>query len=222
MFQKLKNLCEASPCHFFCVVLDEVETLVASRQTCKSRGDIQEAVRATNEFLKGFDKLKHCPNYVIMCTTNLQDSLDLAFVDRCGFRFVFEQPTLPVRYEILRGGFMELIQHNIIKTDCHIPKFRFAVLDLEKRPTSAGDLLYQLSFAAKEHTARELSQLPEASLMGNLRGEPHCSLEEAMGFAKTFLVTNKKSQGKKRKRKDYLESDMDSETVCETASIAMC
>jgi len=219
LFAKLKQMFESDLGHFFCVIIDEVESLVASRHTAKSRGDIQEAVRATNEFLKGFDQLRTNPNFAIMCTSNLEETLDPAFIDRCTYKFRFAQPDLAARYNILRGGFLELIQDKIIQANHHMPSFRDAVFELESQSNSIGDILYRLSLSAKEKTARQLSQLPEAALMGKLRGKTYCTLEKALELAGDFMVANREPKGKKRKLGDIAESD---DTIYELASVATC
>mmetsp|Transcript_5530 Transcript_5530/g.13843 ORF Transcript_5530/g.13843 Transcript_5530/m.13843 type:complete len:688 (-) Transcript_5530:569-2632(-) len=85
LFEKVFRLALDAPGCVFFVLLDEVESLCMSRQHCLStRAEPSDSVRAVNAVLTQIDRAaSHHPNVFLLATSNLKDSLDPAFLDRC-------------------------------------------------------------------------------------------------------------------------------------------
>ncbi|KAF2185101.1 AAA-domain-containing protein [Zopfia rhizophila CBS 207.26] len=99
------------------VIIDEVETLAGSREKAAQSNECSDAIRSTNELLQGLDKLRKRPNVVFICTSNLKDNMDVAFVDRCGIKQFVETPNNECAYEIFRSVINELIKNGLVFFD---------------------------------------------------------------------------------------------------------
>jgi SpoVK/Ycf46/Vps4 family AAA+-type ATPase len=64
------------------VLIDEVETLTASRQGGMSGSEPGDAVRVVNAVLTQLDHIKTLKNVLVLATSNLTDAIDPAFLDR--------------------------------------------------------------------------------------------------------------------------------------------
>lgn len=73
--------------------------------------------KATNELLQGLDKLRKRPNVVFICTSNLVENLDGAFMDRCGVKQFVGTPGQECVYEIFRSAINELIKGGLVVYD---------------------------------------------------------------------------------------------------------
>ncbi|KAF2112412.1 P-loop containing nucleoside triphosphate hydrolase protein, partial [Lophiotrema nucula] len=96
------------------VVIDEVETLAGSREKALQTNEVGDAIRSTNELLQGLDRLRQRPNVVFICTSNLKENIDAAFVDRCGIEQMIGAPSVEGAYEIFRSVINELIKANLV------------------------------------------------------------------------------------------------------------
>mmetsp|Transcript_15345 Transcript_15345/g.18437 ORF Transcript_15345/g.18437 Transcript_15345/m.18437 type:complete len:213 (+) Transcript_15345:2-640(+) len=97
-----------------CVLIDEVESL-ASARTGMNGAEPQDAMRAVNSLLTSLDRLRSFSNVIILATTNLTTSVDLAFVDRADVKQYVGYPVLEARYGILRSCMIELERVGIIE-----------------------------------------------------------------------------------------------------------
>lgn len=97
--------------NLICVLIDEVETLTAVRG---SRGEVGDALRATNQVLTAIDKLRSRSNVLVFCTSNLLNVIDPAFLDRADIIRKVPNPTAAAAYEILRSTMNELLRCGII------------------------------------------------------------------------------------------------------------
>lgn len=111
LFSKIHELVEDEDALVF-VLVDEVESLSAARKA--SGTEPSDAIRVVNALLTQLDSLRARPNVLIMTTSNLPDSVDIAFVDRADVKIFVGLPTLPARYQILRSCLVELHAKGII------------------------------------------------------------------------------------------------------------
>jgi SpoVK/Ycf46/Vps4 family AAA+-type ATPase len=147
-------MCAEDPEQFICVLIDEVESIAASRES-SMYGEVQDSLRATNALLTGLDRAKIHSNIIFLCTSNMYNSLDVvcttnwransvvipvsksiclyknfqAFLDRCGLKLAIEPPPPAIQYEILRGRLNSLIIDKAIKSQNIIPGYRDAKLE---------------------------------------------------------------------------------------------
>lgn len=70
MFQQIYAIA-ADESTLVCVLIDEVESLAGSREKSVSGNEVGDALRMTNQLLTALDKIRHKPNVMVFCTTNL-------------------------------------------------------------------------------------------------------------------------------------------------------
>jgi SpoVK/Ycf46/Vps4 family AAA+-type ATPase len=218
IFTSIERMCVDNPKHFICVLIDEIESLASSRATASNRGEVQDGIRATNALLTGFDRVKSQSNLIILCTSNMVDTLDAAFLDRCGYQIVVEAPSIAGRYQILRDAIQNLIDGGIITMDDDegVPSYRDAQLALLTEPKRPGSMLNALCESLEvsvphsptsslRRSARFLGQLPEVALAERMITDS-CTLNQALEYMTRF-VKNQKTlpQGNKRKVSEDLD-----------------
>jgi hypothetical protein len=189
IFEALAAQSAETPDTLIVLLIDEIESLAASRETASARNEVHDAVRATNALLTGVDLVRTNANVLIICTSNLSDSLDAAFIDRCGRHIKIPQPALAARYEILRHSINGLIEREIIKTPkVPLPTFRNAEYRIPTDSKTAGYTLQSLVYklgdtgpAGQVVSARWLSQLAETALANGLEpNAPPCTVADAL------------------------------------------
>ena len=116
LFDRIREMVEDDPDALVCVLVDEVESLAAARSasTGGAAGEPSDAVRAVNSLLTSIDRLRQYGNVVVMTTSNITGSVDVAFVDRADVKQYIGLPILEARYEILRSCVLELIRVGIV------------------------------------------------------------------------------------------------------------
>ena len=116
LFDRIREMVEEDPDALVCVLVDEVESLAAARSagTGGAAGEPSDAVRAVNSLLTSIDRLRQYGNVVVMTTSNITGSVDVAFVDRADVKQYIGLPILEARYEILRSCVLELIRVGIV------------------------------------------------------------------------------------------------------------
>ena len=203
IFTTLQQMCEEDSEEFICVLIDEVETIAISRQT-SAHGESQESLRATNAFLTGLDRTKRYPNIVFLCTSNMVNLLDVAFLDRCGLKVEVGLPSLASQYAILRGRIQKLITRGIIFSKAALPLYRDASIEQKLDSQLPGSkILHILQLIKLNQTrseaydgalsGRSLTQLPEQVLLRYLRGED-CDLKLALALIEQYVNTGQPSQ----------------------------
>ena len=71
MFASIEATLDEEPDTLACVFVDEAETLTARREQSLNGNDPFDAMRAVNSLLTSLDRLRHRPNVVVLCTSNL-------------------------------------------------------------------------------------------------------------------------------------------------------
>lgn len=116
LFDRVGDVVEEDKNALVCVLLDEVESMAASRSGDGGTGrEPSDAVRAVNSLLTSLDRLKVHRNVLILATSNLTEKVDAAFVDRADVKQHIGLPILEARFEILRGCVLELARVGIIR-----------------------------------------------------------------------------------------------------------
>jgi SpoVK/Ycf46/Vps4 family AAA+-type ATPase len=199
IFTTIANLCEEDPERFICVLIDEVESIAFSREHSSRHGESQDSLRATNSLLTGLDRAKHFPNVIFLCTSNMLESLDSAFLDRCGLRIAVNPPSEPSQYAIIRGRLQKLIeQENVLFQDRHLPQYDEARVDwvANREGPHAGPgarILGILRLIGAGASGRSLTQLPEQAILRYLRWED-CTLDLALTFMRRFIKSQVKQE----------------------------
>ncbi|XP_014216425.1 pachytene checkpoint protein 2 homolog [Copidosoma floridanum] len=113
LFNEIKQLLEDSTV-LVCVLIDEVESLAHARNSCANGTEPSDSIRVVNALLTQLDNLKRHPNVLILTTSNLTESIDVAFVDRADIKQFIPEPNVIAIYQIYFGCIQELMRTNLI------------------------------------------------------------------------------------------------------------
>jgi energy-coupling factor transporter ATP-binding protein EcfA2 len=113
MFERIYALAQ-SRSTLVCVVMDEVETIAGSRTRSTSGSECNDGMRATNQLLTALDRLQNLPNVIVICTSNLIDAIDSAFLDRVDIKQVVPCPSPAAIYNIFRSCLNELVRSSLV------------------------------------------------------------------------------------------------------------
>ncbi|KAH7391968.1 P-loop containing nucleoside triphosphate hydrolase protein [Pyrenochaeta sp. MPI-SDFR-AT-0127] len=142
------------------VIFDEVETVAGSREQALQKNEPVDAIRATNEILRGLDKCRKHSNIIFFFTSNFISSLDPAFVDRCCIEEEISTPTTECAFEILRMEMNDLIDHGFIVFKTLIYE---EFVDLSNKPLDTSFAFVQTPKDISPEDSsqfRELSRIP--------------------------------------------------------------
>lgn len=159
LFQQICDLCTEEPDTFFCILIDEVESIARSRHKTTLHGEVEDSQRVTCELLKGIDNLKEYNNYLFLTTTNFYDDLDAAFLSRCAHEELIEPPSMEAQYIILVNLLSNRMDNKVIS-----PQSTF--LGYGERPDDTSDADAAANRAGILSTLDKLSalQLQSATL----------------------------------------------------------
>ncbi|XP_020799413.1 pachytene checkpoint protein 2 homolog [Drosophila serrata] len=151
LFSKIGELV-ADKNNLVCVLIDEVESLAYARSSMSSN-EPRDAMRVVNAVLTQLDNIKACPNVLILATSNLAQSIDLAFLDRADIRQYIGYPGLPAVRSIYKTMLAELMSTGIVQRE-----------DLEAEDAEEGLLtnLAEVSIGLSGRTLRKLPLLAHA------------------------------------------------------------
>uniref|UniRef100_UPI00358E36FD pachytene checkpoint protein 2 homolog isoform X2 n=1 Tax=Myxine glutinosa TaxID=7769 RepID=UPI00358E36FD len=111
MFQKIQDLIDDKE-SLICVLIDEVESLTASRSSSLAGTEPSDAIRVVNTLLTQIDQIKRYPNVIILTTSNLTGKIDMAFVDRADIKQYIGPPSAAAIFKIYLSGLEELMKVN--------------------------------------------------------------------------------------------------------------
>ncbi|KAF1950734.1 AAA-domain-containing protein, partial [Byssothecium circinans] len=113
LFKRICNLAMDSS-RLVVTTFDDVESIVPSRQRATNKNEAENAIRFTNEFLRGLDKLDEAPNVIVIATSNLVGNMDDAFLDRFSYQQLIDTSGEAAAYELLRRAINELIEKGFV------------------------------------------------------------------------------------------------------------
>ncbi|KAH8347264.1 hypothetical protein KR059_007812 [Drosophila kikkawai] len=146
LFSKIAELV-ADRNNLVCVLIDEVESLAYARSAMSSN-EPRDAMRVVNAVLTQLDDIKTCSNVLILATSNLAQTIDLAFLDRADIRQYIGLPGLPAIRSIYKSMLNELMSKGILQRE-----------DLETEDAEEG-LLSNLAEMSSGLSGRTLRKLP--------------------------------------------------------------
>ncbi|PIK61821.1 pachytene checkpoint 2-like protein [Apostichopus japonicus] len=166
MFQKIQELIDDPEAIVF-VLIDEVESLTAARQSSLSGSDPSDAIRVVNALLTQIDQVKKNPNVLILTTSNVTGAIDLAFVDRADIKQYIGPPSAAAIFKIYHSCINELMRTGIISPSQQILDLRAleVVRYLENDATKHSLRLREIaqeSYGLSGRTLRKLSFLAHA------------------------------------------------------------
>ncbi|KAK6734001.1 hypothetical protein RB195_017646 [Necator americanus] len=146
MFDQIDEMAEDGKCLVF-VLIDEVESLGMSRDASTSRGG---AILSLDHFGRS--------NVIVLCTSNLEDCLDRALLDRADVVKHVGQPSATALYSILARCIEELTRIKVVTTEERIPHVRELKDNAAMYP--AGCELMELARLAQGLSGRSIRQVP--------------------------------------------------------------
>ncbi|OQO13144.1 hypothetical protein B0A48_02608 [Cryoendolithus antarcticus] len=148
------------------VVIDEVETIAGSRKLASGGGECHDGLRATNQLLTALDRLCHLPNVITLCTSNMLEAIDPAFLDRADIKQYIPSPSSSAIYNIFRSCLNELVHSQLVTANDDVPTLATTHMTLHDSPDSAGFRLWKMSdkCARLAMSGRTLRRLPVLGL----------------------------------------------------------
>jgi len=189
------------PGTLICVVMDEVETIAGSRERSTASNECNDGMRATNQLLTALDRLRHLPNVIVLCTSNLISAIDQAFLDRVDIKQLVPSPSPAAIYNILRSCLNELIRSNLVNatttTTVQTPEQTWTLLSPPPNLPTLSHVQIHLMDPTQSHTpgyrvwalasqkcagfsGRTLRRLPILGLAMYTWGGESVTLEEAV------------------------------------------
>ncbi|VDN52719.1 unnamed protein product [Dracunculus medinensis] len=107
MFDQIEEMAEID--RFLVIVLiDEIESLCMSRSEILNKNEPTDSLRVVNAVLTQIDRIRMFRNVFIFTTSNIRQSLDMAFIDRTDICRFIGQPTAEAIYSILASCIFEM------------------------------------------------------------------------------------------------------------------
>jgi len=168
MFDKIQEMIEDPEALIF-LLIDEVESLAQCRLSAGAGNEPTDSIRAVNALLTQIDRIKRYPNVIILTTSNVVGSIDLAFVDRADLKIFIGFPPPEVIYQIYLSSIKELGRVGIISSP-------FSDMCLEQE-SNASKTLMNLSRMSCSMSGRTLRKIPFLTFSNFIRSES-CTLDK--------------------------------------------
>ncbi|RXG61602.1 Pachytene checkpoint protein 2-like protein [Armadillidium vulgare] len=167
LFTKITELLE-DPDSLVFVLIDEVESLTRMRSATANGAEPSDAMRVVNALLTQLDHIKRYPNVLILTTSNVTGTIDLAFVDRADIKQYIGLPSQGAIYQIYLSCLNELMNTKIISSKQQLLTIRqLQITNMEDRDFSqsvglSGRSLRKIPFLAHAlHAKRDRPSLTE-------------------------------------------------------------
>lgn len=115
MFSTIKDVAE-DPDSLVVILIDEVESIAYARDSVSSQ-EPSDSLRVVNAVLTQLDQLRSHANVLVLTTSNLSGTIDLAFVDRADLKQYIGFPTPIAIFHIFKSAIDELVK--VIFYYCH-------------------------------------------------------------------------------------------------------
>lgn len=159
LFDQIKAFVEDSDC-FVTVLIDEVESLTASRESVISGAEPSDAVRVVNSVLTQLDAIKKYPNILILATSNILSAIDPAFIDRADLVQYIGPPNQKAAYRILLTCMKEFMSKGLLYSKSCVEFHAAELLETLGRVDHNVKLLWLSRKLSKQKTsARTLRKL---------------------------------------------------------------
>lgn len=161
MFSRITELVE-DPESLVIVLIDEVESLTYARNSCSSGGDPSDAIRVVNAVLTQLDQIKRFPNVMILTTSNISSSVDVAFVDRADIKQYIGNPSHAAIYQIYFTCIHELERTGIIVDNEKIFTLQELQVSnmIENDATKLSIFLWKIAEMSEGFSGRTLRKIP--------------------------------------------------------------
>ncbi|CAG7815472.1 unnamed protein product [Allacma fusca] len=190
MFDKIQELIE-DPQSIVFLLIDEVESLAQCRLSAESGNEPSDSIRAVNALLTQIDRIKRYPNVMILTTSNVVGSIDLAFVDRADLKIFIGNPPADIIYGILASSVNELIRVGIVLSeDKAMLPLTYTNLDKNHSLYDCAHQLSNISNLSVNLSGRTLRKIPFLTHVNFVRRE-NCTLYEFLAFMKKAVEVEK-------------------------------
>eukprot|EP00095_Tigriopus_kingsejongensis_P007558 snap_masked-scaffold104_size368486-processed-gene-2.27 protein:Tk07558 transcript:snap_masked-scaffold104_size368486-processed-gene-2.27-mRNA-1 annotation:"thyroid receptor-interacting protein 13-like" len=163
MFETIRTIAD-DPNALVCVMIDEVESLAATRKA--GSNEPTDAMRVVNAVLTQIDQIKRLPNVLVLTTSNVTGAIDLAFVDRADIKKYIGPPSTPAIYGILLSSIQELMRVAVLEDQVLVPyaNLKSAAASSNQGMAASSEALLQVAQKAKGMSGRILRKLPFLAL----------------------------------------------------------
>lgn len=100
------------PASLVIILFDEMESIAYARGAGSSQ-EPSDSLRVVNVVLAQLNQLRSHSNVLVLTTSNLSSSIDLAFVDRAGLKQYVDFPSPIGIFHIFKSAIDELIEVSI-------------------------------------------------------------------------------------------------------------
>lgn len=114
LFANIKEVAEHKD-SLVIILIDEVESIAYARESI-STNEPSDSLRVVNAVLTQLDQLRKYSNVLVLTTSNLTSTIDIAFIDRADLKQFIGEPSVEAIYEIYKSSIDELMNVNIIST----------------------------------------------------------------------------------------------------------
>lgn len=114
MFSRIQELVEDPDC-LVIVLIDEVESLARARGS--TGNEPSDSIRVVNALLTQIDQIKRFPNVLILSTSNISGTIDLAFVDRADIKQFIGLPSARAIHAIYVSCLKELVRTTFLPSN---------------------------------------------------------------------------------------------------------
>ncbi|XP_059621826.1 pachytene checkpoint protein 2 homolog isoform X2 [Phlebotomus argentipes] len=119
LFSQLQDLVEC-PNSMVCILIDEIESVAFSRNAISSN-EPTDSIRAVNAILTQLDQIRKYSNVIILATSNLTTSIDVAFLDRADIKQFIGPPSSAAILQIYITMLQELLRVGLVRFPAHHP-----------------------------------------------------------------------------------------------------
>lgn len=119
MFQKIQELID-NPEALVIVLIDEVESLAHCRKASIGGSEPSDAIRVVNALLTQIDHIKRFPNVLVLTTSNITGTIDMALIDRADIRQYIGYPSHNAVARILKSCIEELVKTKILEDNLSV------------------------------------------------------------------------------------------------------
>lgn len=95
------------------ILIDEIESIAYARESV-SANEPSDSLRVVNAVLTQLDQLRKYSNVLVLTTSNLTSTIDLAFIDRADLKQYVGEPNQEAIFEIYNGAIHELFKAGIV------------------------------------------------------------------------------------------------------------
>lgn len=179
LFAQIREIVE-HPQSLVCILIDEIESIAFERNSMSS-SEPSDSLRVVNAVLTQLDQIRKFSNVLILTTSNLTSSIDVAFLDRADIRQFIGPPNTAAIAKIYRSILDELVARQVVTRDND-------VLRSEEEFEAKLKWLAEASGGISGRTLRKIPILAHAfyteeGVDGVSRAVPLSKFVEAMGCA---------------------------------------